>query len=93
MAERVLVDAGALHSGAADSVAMAHLLAQATNSVGGVAASQPSCAGSAAVDSAISRVRVRQVARVEAQANDMTSAAVLYDRADAESAGALAETI
>jgi hypothetical protein len=93
MAERVLVDAGALHSGAADSVAIAHLLAKATNSVGGVAASQPSCAGLAAVNSAISRLLVRQAARVKAQAKDMTSAAVLYDRADTESAGNLAETV
>jgi hypothetical protein len=93
MAERVLVDAERLHSAAADSMAIAHLLAHSTKLDGGVAANQPSYSGSAAVTSAIARVRDRQAARVEAQAHDMTTAASLYDNADTESAGNLAQTV
>ena len=86
------VDTAGLRRGADDSVAIASALS--THSGGeSNSGSQPSHAGTVAFYGAVDGVRTRQSRRVERYADDLLTGADAYDATDAQSGGALAETV
>ena len=76
------VDTGGLCAGAANSEATAAGLTNGTP--GGSMSTQPSAAGVAAVNAALTGARARQSARITGQAADMGTGAAAYARTDGE---------
>jgi len=85
------VDSGDLRAAAAGGDALARTLAGA-GAEGSIGA-QPSAAGVAALDSAISAVRARQSARMSSQAGDLTGASARYDDTDGSGAEDISVTM
>lgn len=84
MANGLEVDTAGLRSGAHGSDAIAAALA--TGSVGGPSSDGPSSSGVAAVDAAISSVRMRQAGRVSGLARDLSAGSDRYDHTDEDRA-------
>lgn len=91
MGNELEVDSGDLRAAAADSDAVAGTLAAAA--MGGPTGAQPSAAGVAALDAAISAMRARQSARVSGQAGDLSVASGRYDDTDGGGAEDLSATV
>jgi hypothetical protein len=91
VANELEVDSGSLRAAATGSDALAGALrgASASSSIGG----QPSAAGVAALDAAISAVRARQSARVSGQAGDLSVAGARYDDTDGGSGENISVTV
>jgi len=86
------VDAEGLRQGAGRSVAIAANLKRPSGD-GPSPGSQPSHAGVAALNTAVSSVRARQARRVERNATIMSMGAGAYDATDAQAGERLAETL
>ena len=91
MGNELEVDPGDLRGAAANSEAVAGTLPGAA--LGGSTGSQPSAAGVAALDSAVSAVRIRQSARVSGHTRDLSVASVRYDDTDGDSAEDVSATV
>lgn len=88
MAHRLEVDTDGLTSGAAASDAIASGLAARFD---GISGPQPSHYGVSAVNDAIATIRVQQARQVRSQSEAMHAGATLYEDADTEAAGKLAD--
>ena len=86
------VDTAGLRRGAGRSVAIASDLAKSGDDVSGQG-SQPSHAGVAALNGAVSSVRTRQAQRLEHYATDMLTGADAYDATDTQAGGRLAGSV
>lgn len=91
MGTELEVNPGDLRAAAVGSNAVAGTLGDA--SVEGTTNAQPSAAGIAALDSAVSAVRARQSARLSAQASDVSVAGARYDDTDGDSAEDISVTV
>ncbi|MBU8809133.1 hypothetical protein KL953_09510 [Mycolicibacterium goodii] len=88
MASDLRVDSGGLRAGAVSSEMIA---AQLTLGHVGVGTDSPTHAGVSAMDAAVTAARARQSTRISAQAADMLAGALLFETADEDSAGGMAE--
>lgn len=87
MAGELNVDTGGLRAAAASSEATAAGLAG--NTPGAGTSTQPSAAGAAAVNAALTALQGRQSARITGQAADMSTGASAYARTDADGSDAI----
>ncbi|MGE2835412.1 hypothetical protein [Mycobacterium sp. SMC-4] len=87
MANELRVDTGGLRAAAADSQSTATTLTGIGSS--GPIPLQPSGAGVAAVNAALSAIRQRQSSRIGGQADDLTVSSARYDTTDTEGAVAI----
>jgi hypothetical protein len=86
------VDTAGLRQGAGRSIAIASDLARRSGD-GSSSGGQPSHAGVAALNEAVSSVRTRQAQRVERNATSMIAGADAYDATDTQAGGRLAESL
>ena len=91
MGNELEVNSGDLRAAAARSDAVAGTLAGAA--AGASTGAQPSTAGVAALDSAVSAMRARQSARVSGQAGDLSVAGARYDDTDGGGAEDISVTV
>lgn len=91
MANELEVDAGGLQTAASSSEAAA---AGLTNTAFSSATSaQPSGAGVAAINAALTAVRQRQSDRITGQAGDLTTSSALYEATDSDGGEAISGTV
>ncbi|TVY05082.1 hypothetical protein FPV58_06520 [Mycolicibacterium porcinum] len=91
MANELHVDAAGLRSAANSSAGAAADLTGAGAS--NPTSSQPSAAGVAAMNAALTSVQNRQSARMTGQASDLTTSSARYDTTDTEGRDAISGTV
>ncbi|QZH65022.1 hypothetical protein [Mycolicibacterium farcinogenes] len=91
MANELEVDAGGLQTAASCSEAVAAGLANAAFS--SPASAQPSGAGVAAINAALSSVRQRQSDRITALAGDLATGGARYGTTDSDGGDAISATV
>ncbi len=91
MANELHVDAAGLRSAASSSTAVAAGLTSTATS--NPTSSQPSAAGVAAMNTALTSVQGRQSARMTDQADDLSVSSARYDTTDADGRDAINTTV
>ncbi|MFD3038533.1 type VII secretion target [Mycolicibacterium senegalense] len=91
MANELHVDAAGLRSAANSSDAVAAGLTSTGTS--DPTSSQPSAAGVAAMNAALTSVQGRQSARMTGQAGDLTTSSARYDTTDTDGRDAISSTV
>ncbi|MBE5488563.1 hypothetical protein E3G71_001064 [Mycobacteroides abscessus] len=91
MANELHVDAAGLRSAANSSTAVAAGLTSTATS--NPTSSQPSAAGVAAVNAALTSAQSRQSQRITGQAGDLTTGSARYDKTDTDGRDAISGTV
>lgn len=91
MANELEVDAGGLRTAASSSEVVAAGLTG--GQFDAAASSQPSGAGVAAVNAALTSLQQRQSARITGQAGDLTTSSALYEATDSDGGDAISGTV
>ena len=91
MANELSVDAAGLRSAANSSTGIAAGLTSTATS--NPTSSQPSAAGVAAMNTALTSVQGRQSARMTGQAGDLTASSARYDSTDTDGRDAISTTV